>query len=81
MKEFTASHQSDKKDEVYEHMKSNLFTFLKTKIPFGTNDLNLIQYGPFVGQYKQSFITIYCNKFKIKGKKNCEKMVYRHYFR
>ena len=69
MKECIASHQSDKKDEAYEHMKSNLFTFLKTKIPFGRDDLNLIQYDPFVEQYKQSFITTYCNKFKIKDKK------------
>ena len=68
MKECTASHQSDKKDETYEHIKSNLFTFLKIKIPVGRDDLDLIQYDPIVERYKQSFITIYCNKFKIKNK-------------
>ena len=54
------------KDESYEHMKSNLFTFLKTKIPFGKDDLDVIQYDPFVEQYKQSFIQIYCSEFKMK---------------
>ena len=72
MKECIASHQSDKKDAAYEHMKSNLFTSLKTKILFGIDDLDLIQYDPFVERYKQSFITIYCNKFKIKEKKLLE---------
>ena len=69
LKECTASHQSDKKDEAYEHMKSNLFTFLKTKIPLGIDDLDLIQYDPFVELYKQSFITTYCNTFKINNRK------------
>ena len=44
------------KDNAYEHIKSNLFIFLKTKIPFGRYDLDEIQYGPFVEQYKQPFI-------------------------
>ena len=41
-------------------MKSNLFTFLKTKIPFGIDDLDLIQYDPFVEKYKHLFIRAYC---------------------
>ena len=40
------------KDNAYGNMKSNLFIFLKTKIPFGRYDLDEIQYGPFVEQYK-----------------------------
>ena len=50
-------------------MKSIFFTFLKTKIPFGIDDLHSIQYDPFVERYKQSFITTYCDKFKINNKK------------
>ena len=65
------SHQSDKKDEAYEHMKSNLFTFLITKIPFGRDDLDEIQYYPFVELYKQAFIKKYCNQFGITEKKWC----------
>ena len=56
------------KDNAYEHMKSNLFIFLKAKIPFGRYDLDEIQYHSFVEQYKQPFITNYCGRFKIKEK-------------
>ena len=69
MKECTASHQSDKKDAAYEHMKSYLFKFLKTKIPFGADDLDLSQYEPFVKKHKNTFIRGYCKEFKITNKK------------
>ena len=49
-------------------MKSYLFKFLKTKIPFGTDDLDLIQYEPFVEN-----VTVKILKFPIKV---CERMVY-----
>ena len=64
-----SNNKESTKNEAYEHMKSNLFTFLKTKIPLGKDDLDVIQYDPFVEQYKQSFMTIYCNEFKIKDRK------------
>ena len=69
LKECTASRQSDKKDRAYEHMKSYLFKFLKTKIRFGADDLDLIQYEPFVKKHKNTFIRGYCKEFKITNKK------------
>ena len=53
------------KDEAYEHMKSNLFTFLRKKIPFGRDNLDEIQYFPFVQYHKLQFIKKYCSEFKI----------------
>ena len=44
------------KHDAYEHMKSNLFTFLRERIPFGKDDIDEIQYDPFVEQYRQPFI-------------------------
>ena len=44
------------KDEAYEHMKSNLFIFLREKIPFGRDDLDEIQYYPFVQHHKLQFV-------------------------
>ena len=57
------------KDEAYEHMKSNLFTFLREKIPFERGFFYKIQYYPFVQHYKQQFIkkSIVVNlKYRIK---------------
>ena len=50
-------------------MKSNLFTFLREKIPFGRDVLDKIQYYPFVQHYKQQFIKKNCSEFKISNKK------------
>ena len=61
------------KDDAYEHIKSNWFTFLKERIPFERNDLDEIQYDPFVEQYKQPFIKKYCSQFKIKDLKIVKK--------
>ena len=57
------------KDKVYERMKSNLFTFLRERIPFGRDDLDEIQYDPFVQHHKLQFIKYYCSEFKISNKK------------
>ena len=66
--ECTALQQYNKKDKAYEHMKSYLFKFLKSKIPFRTDDLDLIQYEPFVEN-----VTVKILKFPIRV---CERMVY-----
>ena len=50
-------------------MKSNLFTFLRKKIPFGRDVLDKIQYYPFVQHYKQQFIMKCCREFKILNQK------------
>ena len=42
------------KDDADEHITSNLCTFLRKRIPFGRDDLDKIQYDPFVEQHKQS---------------------------
>ena len=53
------------KDDAYEYMKSNLFTFLRERIPFGRDVLDEIQYYSFVQHYKLQFIKKYCSQFKI----------------
>ena len=50
-------------------MKSYVFEFLKTKIPFEAGDLELIQYEPFVKEHKNTFINGYCKDNKITNKK------------
>ena len=50
-------------------MKSYVFKFLKTKIPFGADDLGLIQYKSFVKEHKNTFIKGYCKDNKITNKK------------
>ena len=46
-----------------------MFKFLKTKIPFGADDLDLIQYKPFVKEHKNTFIKGYFKDNKITNKK------------
>ena len=53
------------KDDAYEHVKSNLFIFLRERIPFGRDVLDEIQYYSFVQHYKLQFIKKYCSQFKI----------------
>ena len=64
----SSSPQSDKKDAIYEHMESYLFKFLKTKIPFGADDLELIQYYSFVKKHKNTCIEGYCDDNNIFNK-------------
>ena len=76
----TSTTQSDEKkvsdniesprDEAYEHMKSNLFTFLREKNLFGRDNLDEIQYFSFVQHHKLQFIKNYCSEFKISNKKS-----------
>ena len=56
------------KDDAYEHVKSNLFIFLRERIPFGRDDIDEIQYDSFVEQHTLPFIkNIVVNlKYRIK---------------
>ena len=57
------------KDEAYERMKFNFFTFLRENIPFGGDFFDKIQYYPFVQHHKLQFIKRYCSEFKISNQK------------
>ena len=57
------------KDEAYERMKFNFFTFLRENIPFGGDVFDKIQYYLFVQHHKLQFIKRYCSEFKISNQK------------
>ena len=57
------------KDEAYERMKFNFFTFLRENIPFGGEFFDKIQYYPFVQHHKLQLIKRYCSEFKISNQK------------
>ena len=69
MKKKESDNIESHKGEAYEHVKSNVFTFLREKIPFGRDVLDEIQYYPFVQHHKLYFIKKWSSEFKISNQK------------